>query len=561
MKSKGFEYLFREPYGRPDERGAPPPVYSRSVESGMIIERNVAVRMRDGVEIYVDVLRPADEKPAPPIVAWTPYGKHQNGSGIFDLNPTCEVRPGQVSRYATFEGPDPAYWVPRGYAIVNADIRGMYYSKGDATFVSPEEAEDFYDLIEWAGTQPWSNGKVGLSGVSYLAVAQWRVAELHPPHLAAINPWEGWTDTYREIAFHGGIPDTWFWTTRIADGWGCSTTRIEDIVRESKAHPFFDALWASKAADLPKVEVPAFVVACWADQGLHERGTLEGFKQLSSRQKWLEIHGRKKWAYYYAPDSVRRLQEFFDHFLKGSSSAVTKWPRVRLEVREKYFVGATRGENEWPIARTQYTKLYLDAKRGTMQRSPVRSATSCSYNAVGGGPGAHRAEFEITFKEPMELIGHMKLKIFMAAEGTNDMDIFVGVYKFDSKGKFVPLAFYSFFDDGPVALGWLRASHRELDTKKSTEFQPVLAHQRELKLEKGEVVPLQIEIWPSGTRFKAGEKLRLIVQGTELQKYSKIVDPIYYRHEDTVNSGRHVIHAGGRYDSHLLVPVIPRRSK
>ncbi|MGD0956705.1 MAG: CocE/NonD family hydrolase [Candidatus Acidiferrales bacterium] len=561
MKSKDFEYLFREPYGRPGERGAPSPVYSRNVESGMIIERNVAVRMRDGVEIYADVLRPADEKPAPPIVAWTPYGKHQNGSGIFDSNPTCEVRPGQVSRYATFEGPDPAYWVPRGYAIVNVDIRGMYYSKGDATFVSPEEAEDFYDLIEWAGTQPWSNGKVGLSGVSYLAVAQWRVAELHPPHLAAINPWEGWTDTYREIAFHGGIPDTWFWTTRIADSWGCSTTRIEDIVRETKAHPFFDAFWASKAANLSKVGVPAFVVACWADQGLHERGTLEGFKQISSHQKWLEIHGRKKWAYYYKPDCVKRLQEFFDHFLKGSPSAVTKWPRVRLEVREKYFVGAMRGENEWPIARTQYTKLYLDAKRGTMQRSPVRSAASCSYNGVGGGPGAHRAEFEITFKEPTELIGHMKLRIFMAAEGANDMDIFVGVYKFDSKGKFVPFAYYSFFDDGPVALGWLRASHRELDKKKSTEFQPVHAHQRELKLNKGEVVPLEIEIWPSGTRFKTGEKLRLIVQGTELQKYSKIVDPIYFRHEETVNSGRHVIHTGGRYDSYLLVPVIPRKSK
>lgn len=558
MRTKGFEYRFREPFGGPAERGAPPPVYSRKIENGMIIERNVPVRMRDGVEIFADVLRPEDERPVPPIVAWTPYGKHQNGSAIFDPNPGSGVKPGQVSPYATFEGPDPAYWVPRGYAVVNVDIRGMYYSKGDATFLSPEEALDFYDLIEWAGTQPWSNGKVGLSGVSYLAVTQWRVAELHPPHLAAINPWEGWSDTYREVPFHGGIPDTWFWTVRLADSWGCSTTRVEDIIRETKEHLLFDAFWESKAANLEKITVPAFVVACWADQGLHLRGTLEGFKKISSKQKWLEVHGRKKWAYYYAPDSVKRLQEFFDYFLKGLPNGVTKWPRARLEVREKYFVGEMQGENEWPIARTRYTKLYLDTKTGALKRNPVRRAASCSYDAVAGGPGPHRAEFEITFRQTTELIGHMKLKIFMAADDADDMDVFVGVYKFDAKGKFVPFAYYSFFEDGPVALGWLRASHRELDKEKSAEFQPVHTHRRALKLKKGEIVPLEIEIWPSGTLFKAGEKLRLIVQGTDLQKYSKIVHPIYFRHEDSANNGRHVIHAGGRYDSHLLVPVVPR---
>jgi predicted acyl esterase len=158
------------------------------------------------------------------------------------------------------------------------------------------------------------------------------------------------------------------------------------------------------------------------------------------------------------------------------------------------------------------------------------------------------------------LIGHMKLRVFMAAEGADDMDVFVGVYKFDAKGNFVPFAYYSFFDDGPVALGWLRASHRELDNRQSTDFQPVHTHARELKLKKGEVVPLDVELWPSGTYFKTGEKLRLIVQGTDLQKYSKVKDPIYFRHEDSVNSGRHVIYTGGRYDSYLLVPIIPRKS-
>lgn len=303
--------------------------------------------------------------------------------------------------------------------------------------------------------------------------------------------------------------------------------------------------------------VPAFVVACWADQGLHLRGTVEGFRRVTSAQKWLEVHGRKKWAYYYELESVKRLQEFFDHFLKGAASPVTQWPRLRLEVREKYFVGKIRTANEWPLAGIRYTKLHLDATRGKMRRGPVCKEGSCSYNALGGGPGAHRAEFEFVFKEPTELIGYTKLKIFMAALDADDMDIFAGVYKFDSSGQFVPLAYYTFFEDGPVALGWLRASHRELDVQKSSDYQPVLAHQRALKLEPGAVVPLEIEFWPSGTRFEAGERLRLIVQGTDLQKYSKVVDPIYTRHENTVNSGRHEIRTGGQYDSYLLVPVAP----
>ena len=557
MTDLGYRYRLREPYGSPQERGAPPPVYSRTVEHGMIIERNVSVGLRDGVRVYADVFRPVDERPGPPIVIWTPYGKHWYGA--LEKDPHTAVREGMLSHYATFEGADPLYWVPLGYVIVNVDARGTWYSEGTSTFLSPEEAEAFYDVIEWAGVQRWSTGKVGLTGVSYLSQSQWKTAALQPPHLAAMNIWEGWSDTYREVARHGGIPDTSFWTKVVANAWGVSTHPIEDIVQETLEHPLFDAFWASKVADFSKIVTPAFIVASWTDQGLHERGTLEGFKQIASPQKWLEIHGRKKWSYYYEPFSVARLQAFFDKFLKGVDSPVGTWPKVLLEVREQYYVGAQRGEDEWPIARTQYTKLYLDAKGGGMERAPVPQAASCSYDALGGGPGAHRAEFDYVFGRTTELTGHMKLKLFMAAESADDMDIFVGIYKFDAQGRHVPMAYYTYFDDGPVALGWLRASHRELDRARSTEHQPVLLHQRELKLEAGKVEPLDIEIWPSGTLFEAGTRLKLIVQGTDLQKYSKTRHPVYTRHEDSVNAGRHVIHTGGATGSYLLVPVIPAR--
>jgi predicted acyl esterase len=567
MKHAGFEYKFRPPLAPPEARGSKPPVYRRTVESGMTVERDLAVKMRDGVEIYIDVFRPADEKPAAPIIAWGPYGKH--GHTRYAENfPNCGVKQETLSPYTAFEAPDAGYWVPRGYAVINPDPRGTWYSKGDATYLSPEEAQDFYDLIEWAGTQPWSNGKVGLSGVSYLTSSQWFVAALNPPHLAAFNPWEGWSDTYREVVRHGGIPETMFWPY-LAGRWGHSTTRVEDLATETREHPFFDAFWASKAAELSTIKAPAYIVASWTDQGMHTRGTLEGFKKIASPQKWLEVHGRKKWAYYYDLESVRRQQEFFDHFLKGLPTPVTQWPGVRLEARERYYVGAMKAENEWPIARTRYTKLYLDAKTAALSRHPVSQEASCRYLATapstgtapspGEAPASHRAQFDFTFEQATELIGHMKLKLWAAAEGADDMDIFVAIQKLDAAGNIVPFAFWAHFDDGPVALGWLRASHRELDAAKSTEHQPVLLHRCEMKLETGAVVPLEIEIWPSGTRFEAGEKLRLVVQGRDIYNYPKPV--MCDRHEHTVNRGHHIIYTGGNYDSHLLVPVVPPKSK
>jgi predicted acyl esterase len=567
MKHAGFEYEFRPPLARPEARGGKPPVYRRTLESGMIVERDLAVKMRDGVEIYIDVFRPAEEKPAAPIIGWGPYGKHGH-TRYADNFPNCGVKQETLSPYTAFEAPDAGYWVPRGYAVINPDPRGTWHSKGDATYLSPEEAQDYYDLIEWAGTQPWSNGKVGLSGVSYLTSSQWRVAALNPPHLAAFNPWEGWSDTYREVVRHGGIPETMFWPY-LPGRWGHSTTRVEDLATETREHPFFDAFWASKAADFSTIKAAAYIVASWTDQGMHTRGTLEGFKKIASPRKWLEVHGRKKWAYYYDPESVRRQQEFFDYFLKGIRTTVTQWPKVRLEVREKFYVGAMKAENEWPIARTQYTKLYLDARTASLGRSARSQEASCRYLGTapsaetaprpGEAPSSHRAQFDFTFEQPTELIGHMKLKLWAAAEGADDMDIFVAVQKLDAAGHLVPFAFWAHFDDGPVALGWLRASHRELDAAKSTEYQPVLLHRRERKIEPGAIVPLEIEIWPSGTRFEAGEKLRLVVQGADIYNYSKPV--MCDRHEDTVNRGPHILYTGGKYDSHLLVPVVPEKSK
>jgi hypothetical protein len=551
----GFEYRFCAPLAKPEDLGSAPPRYLRVVENGMIIERDVAVKLRDGVRIYVDVFRPAEEAPAAPLIAWGPYGKHGHIQ-YHQTFPNWGGNPEHYSKYCAFEAPDPAFWVPRGYAIINPDTRGTWHCEGTATYLSPEEALDYYDLIEWAGTQPWSNGKVGLSGVSYLTSSQWRVAGTNPPHLAAINPWEGWSDTYREVVRHGGIPETYFWPY-LTPRWGASTTRVEDLQAETQEHAFFDAFWESKAADFSKIRVPAYIVASWTDQGLHTRGTLEGFKRIASRDKWLEVHGRKKWGYFYEPASVRRQQQFFDHFLRGAAKSLADWPRVNLEIRERFYVGSMRREAEWPIARTRYTKLFLNAASGTLQAAPVAREASRRYDTSGSQGEPQRAEFDFTFAEATELTGHMKLRLWAAAAEADDLDLFIAIQKLDAAGTIVPFAFWTHFDDGPVALGWLRASHRELDPVRSTDYQPVLAHRQELKLASGQIVPLDIEILPSGTRFEAGERLRLVIQGSDIYQYPKPV--MCDRHEQTVNRGHHVLHAGGKYDSHLLLPVIPPR--
>jgi predicted acyl esterase len=546
-------YLFRPPLARPEEKGGAPPDYRRSVEDGALIEKDVAIALRDGVRIYADIFRPADETPAPPIIAWGPYGKH--GHTRYGANfPKADVDDDRLSKYTAFEAPDALHWVKHGYAVINVDPRGTWYSEGDATYLSPEEAQDFCDVIEWAGVQPWSNGKVGLSGVSYLTSSQWRVAELNPPHLAAINPWEGWTDTYREVARHGGIPETSFWPY-LPTRWGHGVNQVEDLRTETAEHPFYDDFWRSKTADFSKITVPAYVVASWTDQGLHTRGTLEGFKHIRSERKWLEVHGRKKWYYYYEPDSVRRQIAFFDHFLKGEDTEIAAWPKVQLEVRKSYNIGDFHAETEWPLARTRHVPLYLDAASGRLSREAAPTPSSLSYDATAPADQPGRATFDFVFDERTELVGHMKLKLFVSTDAGDDMDLFVAIQKLGPNGEIVPFAYYAQFEDGPVALGWLRVSHRELDADASTPFQPVLKHQRELKIEPGEIVPVEIEIWPSGTLFEPGSSLRVVVQGRDIYDYPK--PSVYARHEALVNQGWHTIHTGGKHDSYLLIPLIP----
>jgi predicted acyl esterase len=544
-----LSYRFRQPLNSPEFRGARPRQYTREVTRAMIIERDVEIPTRFGYSLFADVFRPIDEHlKAPPLLAWTPYGKH-DPAPLAKIYPTSGVQADWLSDLTIFEAPDPVFWVANGYAVVTIDIPGVWYAQSPALYVSPEEAQAFYDAVEWAGVQPWSNGRVGLSGVSYLTVMQWRVAELNPPHLAAINPWEGWSDTYREVVRHGGIPDTSFWPY-IQVRWGASDHLIEDLWAETREHPLFDAFWASKSSQLEKIQVPAFVVASWSDHGLHTRGTLEGFRRMASPQKWLEVHGRKKWAHYYDPRSRDRQRAFFDHYLMGSGSA-PDWPRVEVEIRERYYQGRHYHSSAWPLPEVTYRKLHLNAESGSLAATPPTRQSSRQYDSLAQD-GA--ALFDFVFDAPTNIVGHMKLHLFVSAEDADDLDLFIAVEKLDSGRQPVGFTHYAVFEDGPVALGWLRVSHRTLDAARSTQYLPVLAHTQEVKVRPGQVVSAEIEIWPSGTHFEIGETLRLCIAGRDIYRAPKPL--LYARHEETVNQGQHRIWAGGDTDSWLQVPIL-----
>jgi predicted acyl esterase len=550
MTTAGFERLYKDGVD-PAKGGYPGFGYRRTTENGMIIENDVAVPMRDGVSIYIDLFRPDTDQPVPVLIGWSAYGKH-SPQRLEHFPADTGVPAGKLSQYTAFESPDPAYWCPAGYAVIYVDPRGTWGSEGVAeSFWGIDEGHDYHDLIEWAGTQDWSSGKVGMAGVSYLAIIQWLTAATQPPHLAAMNPWEGVSDLYRDSMFHGGMPETQFhpWWH---EGVLYSRSKVEDTVAMRVAHPLWDEYWETKRADFSKITVPAYVVASWSDHGLHTRGTLEAYKALGSEQKWLEIHGRKKWGYYYDDQSVARQRAFFDHFLKGEDTEVTSWPPVRLEVRDRYYVGEMRDEQSWPLERTDYQPLYLDAATAVLTTDPVGQESSASYNPEDE---ADHITFDHTFGAETQIVGNAKLKLWVEADGSDDMDLFIALQKLDANGNPVTFPFFSIWENGNVALGWLRVSHRELDQERSTPEQPWLLHRREQKLSPGEIIPVEIEILPSGTVFHAGETLRLLIQGTDVNKYPAGTPT--QRHHSDRNHGRHIIHAGGGYDSHLLIPVIP----
>ncbi len=516
------------------------------VARDIVCMRDEEVTLRDGVKIYADIYLPKNAGPVPLIVSWWFGGKRQS-EGEFEWNaPSCPA--GAVSEWAKFEAADPGFWCRNGYAVANVDPRGVGNSEGDVSMFGLTDGRDGCDFIEWAAAQDWCSGDVALFGCAGVAMTVWRIAAERPEHLRCIAVWEGTCDLYREYVTNGGIPTPYFAEGALV---GIATNGyVEDLANMLAAHPFMDAYWASGVPRWENIDVPAYITAGWCAS--HVRGAFEGFRRIASEKKWIRTHRGAEWPDAYSPENLRDLLSFFDRYLRDVRNGWEFTPAVRLEVMDAYDfdMEPCRKETAFPIERTEYRKLYLDAASGRASETPVSAPSALVYDAADGG-----AVFDYEATEETELSGYMKLRLWVECRGHDNMDLFVWVKKYDENGHYVPILCAG--EEYRGAPGWLRVKRRALDEELSTDFDPVQAQRAEEPMEPGQVYPVDVEIWPHSRVWHKGEHLRVEITG-EFVRTSRNLD-FLTRYVTDNGGGKHVLHTGGEYESYLQIPVIPPR--
>jgi len=579
------------------------PYVRTEVRDGMRVTWQQPIAVDDGLVLRADVYRPVEDVRVPVILSYGLYAKglaYQEGYRLHwekMVTDHPEILAGSTNKYQNWETTDPERWVPHGYAIVRVDSRGAGWSPGFMDPSCPREIEDLYQCIEWAGTQPWSNGKVGMLGISYYAVNQWHVAGMHPPHLAAIIPWEGMNDYYRDIAYHGGVlnqfQERWakHQVVDIQYGRGerakknpntgesvagpvtlsdeeLAKNRV-DAFEELKKHPLFDDWHRSRSADLSLVRTPLLTCANWGGQGIHPRGNFNGFTETpADTPKWLEAHGDSHWSLFSSGYGLDLQKRFFDYFLKGEKNGWEKQPRVQLNIRHPGERFVLRHENEWPLARTQWTKFHLRPATRTLEPTPAATPDAISYEALGDGVTFLTAPLD----KATEITGPMAARLYISSS-TADADLFLIVRVFDPAGK--ELTFMGSTDPNtPIANGWLRASHRALDLQKSKPWRPYHPHDRVEPLTPGEIYECDVEIVPSSIVVPAGWLVALTVRGKDYEykgELGEFARKFHYAtrgtggmtHNDPDNrppavfGGQVTLHAGGGREPYLLLPIIP----
>jgi len=575
--------------------------YRSEVRDGMRIDWDVPIKMDDGLVLRADVFRPVKEGQYPAIVSYGPYGKglaFQEGyKTAWEImardNPDAVA--GTSNKYQNWEVVDPEKWVPDGYVCVRVDSRGAGRSPGYLNHNNARENRDFHDCIEWTAAQPWCSGNVGLNGISYYASSQWRAAALQPPHLAAMCVWEGWVDYYRDSVRHGGIACTFrkHWQdmqvktvqhgrgehgpkSRVTGELVCGPETLPeseliknrtDMWEGVLKHPLMGPYYQERTGDLSRVVVPLLSAANWGGQGLHPRGNFEGYTRAASKQKWLEAHGGSHWAPFYTDYGVKLQKRFFDYFLKGVKNGWDKQPRVVLQVRHPGEKFVERHENDWPLKRTKWTKFYLDPAAHSLERKPPRSAGIITYDGLGEGVTFSSAPLD----KATEITGPSALKLWVSS-ATTDADIFAVLRVFDPKGREV--VFQGALDPHtPIGQGWLRASNRKLDKKRSLPYRPYHTHDRKQPLKPGQAYELDVEIWPTCIVVPKGYRIALTIRGKDYEYEGEAATlsnmknpmrgcgPFVHDHETdrppAIFGGKVTLHIGPKRPARVLLPVIP----
>ena len=577
---------------------------------GIVKMTDVKIPLRDGSFLYADVFRPDDSEKHATVMNLSVYGKA--------FQRECICNPGQAQAredmedryfsgnpdgyvYENHETVNTAQWVPHGYVVIRVDGRGTCKSPGNINVLSRQEAEDYYDAIEWASKQTWSNGNIGTWGMSYNAMDQENVASLQPPHLKAIVPVATDVVTFEDSLFNGGILNEEFWS----DWWYnaskavCGELKYKDFLAVAKAHPFYDPnIYGPNGEifmtpDISKITIPEWITMPTGHHGhIHELGSSESYIFSGSKEKKFDVVN--DWfASAYSSESVAKYQAFFDHWLKGEPNRIMDGPPVHVSVRTGdggYFVDA---ENEWPIARTQYTKIYLDAAPSSWKGDELRHDFLKLSTSLPGGerkttysaevippsffpPAAEDtrrfSDLDTTpcwatgmsfISDPMPndtvLAGYMTLGLWVSSTST-DMDVYASVRVIDENGREVnfggppdlrhPTNVY------PIGIGDLKVSHRKIDPERTTSYRPkhsdLEADYEPLK--KDQIVPIEVEIWPGAAMVKKGYRLRLDVQPYDGCGYERHAYDASYH-----NGAQNTIYTGPNHPSYLQIPVIPAK--
>jgi len=575
------------------------------VKDGMRVFFDYPIEMDDGIKLRADIFCPLSDEKFPVIMTYGPYGKWLSFQDAYKpqwdamVTRFPEILSGSSNKYQNWEVVDPEKWVKDDYVCIRIDSRGAGRSPGYLDPFSKRETKDFYDCIQWASNQSWSNGKIGLNGISYYAINQWQVAALQPPNLKAMCVWEGAYDLYREMGYHGGIFCTyagnWYkgrciprqhglgingYKAKIKEDYvsGPSTMTNEEL-QSNRTDMYEDLIsnklitddyWQDRIPDHTKIKIPILSSANWGGQALHSRGNFEGFNKVASKEKWLEVHGLEHWTEFYTDYGIELQKRFFGYYLKDEQNGWQNQPKVSIQVRYPNDEFKLRNENEWPLKNTSWTKFYLSPDELSLEKESKEVNSKLSYNNLGDGI----TFMTESFLEDTEITGPIASKLFISSE-TEDTDLFLITRLFNEQQQEV--TFQGALDPKtPLAQGWLRASHRRIDNHLSKPYRPYHTHDKVELLIPKKVYEVDIEIWPTSIVVPKGYRIGLTIKGQDyvnqsgggstLPNMNKFSGCGPFLHDDPIDRPNDIfgkkttLHFSRDQKPYLLLPIIKNQN-
>jgi putative CocE/NonD family hydrolase len=536
----------------------PPPLTQGAYRTGY-------VPMADGTQLRYTVFLPPGPGPFPTLMQYDVYAAgtnpEENGQAVL----------GERMR-------------AKGYAILGVSIRGSGCSSGTFDVFSPQSALDGYAAVEWAAQQPWSNGDVGMFGVSFPAIMSLYVAALRPPHLRAVAPGAALSDLYRDVAYPGGLLNTTFvsaWTalqktTGYQDtalvvandrdpaclGYTAGHQQPDKVVAAQAVQAPYadDAFWSRSLGDrIADIDVPVLAETAWQDEQVGSR-VASAYRALDIAKSWQVVTNGGHGVSVTAPAFTDLEESFFDRFVGGVANGFdTTTPHIQVWHELQSASYEPRWVTSYPSWPAVTATTYDLTSGGALSTSGAGPAGSVSYGYPGLGTSAASAGDDTpveaapyvlpstgasfttdAFATDVELFGTASADLWLSSTARDtDVQVTLSEVRPDGQETF-------------VQRGWLRASHRALDASRSTALLPYHPHTRAslAPLTPGVATPLRVEIWPSDHVFRAGSRLRLTVEppvgATGMR--SLLIDPV---------PALNTVWTGGLTPSRLVVGTVP----